>query len=59
MTPSLPELCAILKRNYAVLDDMDKSMFDRINSYVETKMEAENNEVQALAWSMCKRRGLV
>lgn len=59
--PSLADMCAILKKNYAVLDGVDRSFFALIYRVMRSGNEAKIEtviECRSLAWSMCNRYGL-
>lgn len=59
--PKLVELCSVLKKNHAVLDEVDRSFFALIHRVMMAGNKAKIEtvlECQAIAWSMCKRYGL-
>lgn len=59
--PSLAEMCATLKKNYTVLDDVDRSFFALIYRVMQAGDKAKIEtvvECRSIAWSMCNRYGL-
>lgn len=59
--PSLADMCAILRKNYTVLDDVDRSFFALIYRVMQAGDKAKIEtviECRAIAWSMCNRYGL-
>lgn len=59
--PSLADMCAILRKNYTVLDDVDRSFFALIYRVMQAGDKAKIEtiiECRSIAWSMCNRYGL-
>jgi len=59
--PSLEDMCAKLRRNYAVLDDVDRSFLALIYGVAKAGNKAKIEtviECRSIAWSMMGRYGL-
>lgn len=60
--PSLQEMCAVLRKNYAVLDETDRSFLFLITRVCNMGNRAKIETVmgcRAFAWSMLGRYGLM
>lgn len=59
--PSLGEMCITIKRNYAVLDEVDRSFFALIHRVWQQGNKAKIGtvmECRSISWSMIGRYGL-
>ena len=59
--PSLADMCLVLHRNRALLDDVDRRFFDLIDRVLASGTKAKIEtiiECRSIAWSMMGRYGL-